>query len=540
MATGEPKSKVDSTWNTVCARGIANPLRTIEQLTYRPFTKRTGEMSTLPERNAARAGKSIEEAIFAAGQPRLPWSWFKGFASEEIYATVRDEGFSSIVDASAPRTTARHRFRLLAALATCFAAACTSTGAFPDPPSPAAIPALEQQFAGDSSDVAIGTELALAYNSADRVNEAAALASQLRDQNPEDPAVLLAGALVAEKRERYNEAAGLYQAALDREPVEVIRQAIRPRLAAVRSNALRDEVRAAIQQEADLNVETLEEGAVGIMPFAFEGTDSTWAPLSLALTDMLTTDLALTDRLRVLERARVGTLLDELEFSESGRMEAATAARGGRILGVGKMVQGVLRIEGDSRVGVEASVVETRVSESDLRFAPVRLEDQVERLFALEKALAFRVYEDLGIQLTIAERERISEYQTESLPALLAFGEGLEAQDQGNFARAAERFDTAAELDPDFANAASKSAEVKLQSQIAGSVTLTQAPFFSTRFRSRREAVRALSAAPTSVRRRVLRRLGPEKRASLIESLGLDRVGQVLLLQLTFRPPGGE
>jgi hypothetical protein len=41
------------------------------------------------------------------------------------------------------------------------------------------------------------------------------------------------------------------------------------------------------------------------------------------------------------------------------------------------------------------------------------------------------------------------------------------------------------------------------------------------------------------MRRRILRRLDPEERATIAETLGLDRLGQVILLELTFRPPVG-
>lgn len=70
------------------------------------------------------------------------------------------------------------------------------------------------------------------------------------------------------------------------------------------------------------------------------------------------TDLAITGRLTVLERATVQMLLDEIALGAAGFLETATAARSGRILGSGHIVQGRYRIEDGSRIAVDAAIVE--------------------------------------------------------------------------------------------------------------------------------------------------------------------------------------
>ena len=47
MITGELRSKVDSIWKTIWAKGISNPLLVIEQLSYLLFIKRLDELHTL-------------------------------------------------------------------------------------------------------------------------------------------------------------------------------------------------------------------------------------------------------------------------------------------------------------------------------------------------------------------------------------------------------------------------------------------------------------------------------------------------------------
>ena len=96
MITGELRSKVDSIWKTIWAKGISNPLLVIEQLSYLLFIKRLDELHTLKEAKAARTGTPIEEPVFLPGQDGLRWSRFKEAAPEQMFETVRDEVFPFI------------------------------------------------------------------------------------------------------------------------------------------------------------------------------------------------------------------------------------------------------------------------------------------------------------------------------------------------------------------------------------------------------------------------------------------------------------
>ncbi|MCD6175270.1 MAG: SAM-dependent DNA methyltransferase [Planctomycetes bacterium] len=96
MITGEIKSKVDRIWDTMWSGGISNPLSVIEQLTYLLFIKRLDELHTLKERKAARAGKPIEDPVFATDQDNLRWSRFKNAAPEKMFETMRDKVFPFI------------------------------------------------------------------------------------------------------------------------------------------------------------------------------------------------------------------------------------------------------------------------------------------------------------------------------------------------------------------------------------------------------------------------------------------------------------
>ena len=272
----------------------------------------------------------------------------------------------------------------------------------------------------------------------------------------------------------------------------------------------------------------------------WEGVDATWEPLALALPALLATDLGVTGRLTVVERLRVQALLDELALGESGRVAPSTAARSGRLLGAGHVVQGRFRIEDGQRIEIDAVVVEVLAPGAE-QVEPLALQDVMERFFELEKQLAFDIHSELGIQLTPAERERINERQTESIEALLAFGRGLEAVDAGNFTLAEQNFAEAEELDPQFAMAETQLVEVQIVNAAAAAATAVPAASVpsAAALAQQRQAVQQLTAAPTSVPASVLQALGQQERSVLAEVTGQDRVGQVTLLELILRPPPG-
>ena len=90
-------------------------------------------------------------------------------------------------------------------------------------------------------------------------------------------------------------------------------------------------------------------------------------------------------------------------------------------------------------------------------------------------ALALRIYEALGVQLTPAERERISHRQTQNVQALLVFGAALEAEDRGDHQRAAELFRRAAALDPGFAAARVRAGQADATARAAETTTTEMA-----------------------------------------------------------------
>ncbi len=300
---------------------------------------------------------------------------------------------------------------------------CASTGTAPAGPSAAEIPQLEARIAREPNDVTTALRLGVAYEDAGR----------------------------------FADARRLYQGYIQQGRSAKLRKELQQRLPLLQ----RRELEAAVKQAAASETAGPPEPfTVAVFPFLFVGPDSQYQPLGRALAEFLVNDLSQTGRIKVLERAHVQLLLNELRLAQTRAVDPATAARAGRMLRAERVVQGSL--DGNPRsIQTQTSIVRVGTNRwpGEPAAAPLRETDALSALTAMQKRLALRIYASLGIVLTEAERERVNRRATENLNAILAYGRGLEAEDQGNFTLAARHYAEAAALDPSFV--AARSAETR-------------------------------------------------------------------------------
>lgn len=209
-------------------------------------------------------------------------------------------------------------------------------------------------------------------------------------------------------------------------------------------------------------------GTIGITPFRIASSDPAMSALSYALADLLTTDLARSSQLQLVERGRLGEVLRELDLTRSGRLDSASAPRVGRLLRARRLLLGSLDSlpQGEFRLSVRIADVESGVLEQALDArAPVA------DVLAAEKQLAFRLFEALGVTLTPSERALVAARPTTSMAALTAYGRGVAAELSGDFRNATDEFRRASSVDPAFRAAATRAAATSAAAQGTASTT---------------------------------------------------------------------
>jgi tetratricopeptide (TPR) repeat protein len=394
-------------------------------------------------------------------------------------------------------------------------------------PTPAERPALERRLLEHPRDVQLLTRLAAARDQEGRRTEAVELLTRALAIAPREPTAHFLLGVVREGLGDPEAAVAAYAQVLTVAPNSPLADQADGRLRLVRRQALRAAIRTSLAREAELAARP-SPATVAVFPFQVDRQDTTLTSLARAMAEMLADDLALPGRLTIVERVQVQALLDEVALGASGAVDRTSAARGGRLLGAGRIVQGQLSGSAD-RLRVDAAVI--GVGETVERATRVQ-EAGADRFFAMQAALTLAMVEDLGVSLTAAERERITRRPTQNLQALLAYGRGLEATDAGRFAEAATYFRQALRLDPGFRQAADRAAATTSMQQAASTPAAAAAATMGS-------AVEA--AVSEEVAGIVRQATAAAVRNPAQEALGTEGVAKkpTVSLTLTLKRPGG-
>ena len=339
--------------------------------------------------------------------------------------------------------------------------ACAS-GPRPNRVTPAEILTLQTQAVQQPSNAQIHFRLAAALMAAGRCDTAAVVAKAAQTLAPREALGPMVIGGCQEKDGRYDLAYATYTDFAGKYPQARGVAAIR----ALAQLALRAQAtqtaKLALARESTLTALAPEPSTVAVLPVTIAG-DSSLQPLSRGLAELLMSDLALVRSLRLLERVQVGALLDEMKLGQ-GRADPSTAARVGRLLRAERMVQGVAAITQNGPVRMSATVVRGDGNVS----SGAQANGTFKQLLDLEKQLVFGLAGELGIQLTDAERQRILRQGPKNLAAFLAYSQGLDALDRGDYRGASAAFGRASRADPSFESA-------RQQQQAADAVPAVQA-----------------------------------------------------------------
>jgi tetratricopeptide (TPR) repeat protein len=310
---------------------------------------------------------------------------------------------------------------------------------------PAEIPDLEARLQNEPDNAAMRSRYAAALFAADRCDQATAEAKRAEALRPADAVAAMVVGQCAEREGRYEDALSEYRTFLAQQAEARGAAAIRAREQFALRTYSTQRARQALQNEAQLSAQAADPATVAVLPLTIAG-DTSYQALSRGLAQMITSDLALIQRFRLVERLQLTALLDEMNLGQTARADPSTAARVGRLMQAGRMVQGTATIPPQGDVRLEASVVQASGEVSAPGAATGRFRD----LLKMEKSLIVDLSARLGYQLSEAERRQVLENGTQNLAAFLAYSRGLLAEDAGDFQRAAAYFGDAVRADPGF------------------------------------------------------------------------------------------
>lgn len=335
------------------------------------------------------------------------------------------------------------------------AAGCATVGAGVG--GPEAIARLERERASHPQSEPVLRALGIAYYKSGNLKDARAALEQARTLNRRDGTVALYLGLTAEGQNDFATAREAYSSYVEYGRTSRVRHALEARLASLQRKELQEAARVAIRNEQQLAQVSGAPNVVAVLPLRYSGADTSLKPLERGLADLLTTDLARSSRLTVVERLRLQAVLDEMKLQASGATDSSSNVRAGRMLQAGRLVQGSILQQGP-QLRVDAAVIEVPTT----RVAGSTNDDRaLDQLLVLEKNIALGLFQQLGVTLTTAERNAIEQRPTRSLAAFVAYSRGLLLEDEGQFESADVFYQNALRLDPGFSAARAKSQETR-------------------------------------------------------------------------------
>jgi tetratricopeptide (TPR) repeat protein len=349
-----------------------------------------------------------------------------------------------------------HTLRHTAAALLVVALAACATGHVSDA---GAVDRLQQQQAANPTSASVNRALGIAYYQAGRYPEARAALETAARLDPKDGTTALYLGFTAEAQNDFPAAKRAYSSYVQFGRTSRVRGQLQSRLAALARKELVADAKTAVAQEKTLTGEVGSPQTIAILPLKFSGADTTLEPLGRGFADMLTTDLARSSQLTLVERARMQALLDELALQKSSGADARTSARAGRLVRAGRVVQGsLLQVGSDNseQLRVDAAVVD--VPTTRIR-GTAQGADLIDQVFDLEKRVALDLFRELGVTLTPAEQTAIEQRPTRSLAAFLAYSRGLAEEDAGRYDAAGRYFNEAVRIDPGFGAAQQRGRE---------------------------------------------------------------------------------
>ncbi len=320
-----------------------------------------------------------------------------------------------------------------------------------------AITRLEAARKAEPENVAALRSLGIAYFKTERFADASAVLEQARKLAPRDGMSALYAGLSAERIPDYVLARAAYDQYLGiKRPWYSLRarrtaKHVRNRLLALAHEESVARAKAAVAAEAELSRTPGDPRTIAVPAMKYSGPNSAeLAPLERGLAELVITDLSKSKQLTLVERDRMQALADEIQLGASGNVDASSAARAGQLLQAGRLVNGSI-VQGGTDLTLASSIVTVATVEIS---APAQVTGSQDKFFDLQKDLVYRIFAQLGITLSDAEREAIGQRQTNNFDAFVLYSRGLVASDAGRYAEAAALFNQAAALDPSFASAA--------------------------------------------------------------------------------------
>ncbi len=187
--------------------------------------------------------------------------------------------------------------------------------------------------------------------------------------------------------------------------------------------------------------------------------NASYAPLSKGMAEMLITELSQNNAVRVVERDRLQSLIEEQNLQNSDRVDKETAVKLGKTLGARHMLMGTFVIDPKKNMRIDVRAVNTETSQIEYTESVTGPSDN---LLQLVIQLGAKVNAGLKLPtLKVASATTPAAKSPNQFKALMAMSQAIEAEDKKDKTQAVSLYKQAIALNPDFDRAKVRLASLK-------------------------------------------------------------------------------
>jgi len=183
------------------------------------------------------------------------------------------------------------------------------------------------------------------------------------------------------------------------------------------------------------------------------------ASLSQGLAEIMITELSKVQNLKLVERQKINSLIQEMQLSQSGIVSDNAGIQVGKLLGAHFLVFGSYMISFDKKIRVDIRIVEV---ETGVTIEAGEVTNKVTKLFEIIKELNKKITKDLDVKLTNDEKKALKDSEA-SLDMISYFSNALEFEELNKIDDAKKMYQKILDKDPDFEPAKKRLKELSEQ-----------------------------------------------------------------------------
>ena len=184
-----------------------------------------------------------------------------------------------------------------------------------------------------------------------------------------------------------------------------------------------------------------------------------YASLSQGLAEIMITELSKVQSLKLVERQKINSLIQEMQLSQSGIVSEDAGIQVGKLLGAHFLVFGSYMISFNNKIRVDIRIVEV---ETGITIKAGEVTNKVSKLFEIIKKLNKKITKDLDVKLTNDEKKALMNSEA-SLDVISCFSNGLEFEEANRIDDAKKMYQKILDRVPDFEPAKKRLRELSAQ-----------------------------------------------------------------------------